>query len=75
MHLQARCTPTGLRPRQVRLLGDDERGYLLTGLADVTDGGDFWFATIGEAFARARELNVADDDWTEITEVGQAEML
>jgi hypothetical protein len=57
------------------MLGDNERGYLLTGLSDVSDGGDFWFPTIDEAYGRAEELNVARGDWTEITEVGQAEML
>jgi hypothetical protein len=75
LHLYATCRPHGLEARQIRILGDDQRGYLITGLADVPDGGDFWFETLPEAIARAEALGVEVDGWTEITNVNDVSML
>ena len=74
VHLQATYTPDGGQTRQVRILGDEERGYLIAGISDLPEEVEFWFRTLVEAFATASELGIRPDDWTSIDAVDGAEM-
>jgi hypothetical protein len=56
------------RHAQLRILGDDERGYLLMGAFDLLDDEpEFWFATLDEAKAQSTRIGVPLDAWSEIT--------
>ena len=74
VHIQARFMPEGEGSRQLRILGDEQRGYLLAGYRDAAGTEDFWFRTLSEALAQADRLGVARADWTEITAVDQVQM-
>lgn len=74
IHIQAAFVPGGGQPRQLRILGDDERGYLLAGYPEAPEADDFWFRTLDEAFAHTDRLGVARSAWTEITAVDQVRM-
>lgn len=74
VHLQATWSPSGLPSRQSRLLGDEERGYLITGIADLEDG-DFWFETLDAALVQGERLGVSRSAWTEIVDVNEVKML
>lgn len=78
VHLQATLRRPDGELRQVRVLGDDQRGYLLVGIADLDedgDGGDFWFRTMEQALARAERIGVRRDGWTEITDSSRVKMI
>jgi hypothetical protein len=75
VHIQARFAPDGGQPRQLRILGDDQRGYLLAGYPEAAaESEDFWFCTLPEALGQAERLGVARSDWSEITAVDQVQM-
>jgi hypothetical protein len=74
VHIQAVFASAEGRTRQLRILGDDRRGYLVAGITGTANDGDFWFRTLDEALSRAERLGVRRDEWTEITAVGQAQM-
>jgi len=73
IHLQATVAIGGGPPRQVRILGDDRRGYLIAGLLGVAlvEDEEFWFGTLGEALESASRFGVPENAWTEITAVDQ----
>jgi hypothetical protein len=77
LHMQAEITVMiagRVSTRQLRLLGDDARGYLLAGLPAVAPPfalGEIWFETLAEAFAEAEAVGVSPDAWAEITRVDQ----
>lgn len=75
VHLQVMFTPEGLPRRQLRILGDDVRGYLIAGISDMPGGDDIWFRTLEMAYVRAERVGVAREAWTDIMDVGQVEML
>jgi hypothetical protein len=62
-----------VRCKQVRILGDDRRGYLLMGIWDFpeADSAEFWFATVTEAKDTAARFGVPVDAWKEVTSVSQ----
>jgi hypothetical protein len=71
LHLQADVTlgsGADATRHQLRLLGDERRGYLLVGLAALPDGEDaeFWFATVEEAKQAAAEHGVRLEDWDDV---------
>lgn len=71
IRLQARvlvADADGSHPRQLRLLGDERRGYLLAGTLALPGGADaeFWFATVNEAFAAGEGFGVSRADWSRI---------
>ena len=70
VQLQAECEPPGLPARQLRILGDDARGYLIAGLADMVDDNDFC-PTLDEALARAQRAGVERGTWNDITDVAR----
>jgi hypothetical protein len=56
----------GSGKRWLRILGDDERGYLLPGDLESEGGpplADFWFPTLNEALDEAAAAGVARDAW------------
>jgi len=59
-------------PVQLRILGDDTRGYLLAGIpeAELNDN-EFWFSILDDALAAAERLGVSRDRWRDITDVRQ----
>jgi hypothetical protein len=59
------------RATQLRILGDERRGYLLAGLADLPEPEEFWFATLEEALAHAERHGVSRSAWSDITAVGE----
>ncbi len=71
VHLMA----SGDSGHQLRILGDDARGYLLAGLANVldTEQREFWFANLAEAIDAAARLGVPADAWTEIMSVDEVQ--
>jgi hypothetical protein len=76
VHIHALLSAPGFRPRHMRILGDEARGYLIAGAADVLAerGEDFWWPTLDEALACAERLGAPRDAWTEITAVQQVQM-
>jgi hypothetical protein len=65
----------GTHSTQLRILGDDVRGYLLVGGWGVPGGEDqeFWFMTVAEAKAASAELGVPADAWSDVEAVGQVQ--
>jgi hypothetical protein len=60
--------PAAGAPRRLwlRILGDDERGYLMVGDIGAEAGielDDFWFPTLEEMMAAAERVGVARDAW------------
>ncbi|HEY4099213.1 MAG TPA: putative quinol monooxygenase [Baekduia sp.] len=68
--LHAQCVRDGA-DHQVRLLGDEARGYLLTGtlpdLHNLLD--EIWFAELADALAAATRLGIPRDAWAAVTAV------
>jgi hypothetical protein len=58
----------GSHSAQVRILGDENRGYLLMGLERMPDADEqeFWFRTLDEARAAAAEYGVPADGWGDV---------
>jgi len=69
IHLQA--TPVGETSAgsPVRLLGDDNRGYLIAGLTHLPELEDVevWFPTFEAAMEAGERLGIKRRDWTEFT--------
>ena len=67
IQMRAMCERDGIT-FEMRLLGDDERGYLISG--DVPGYEelltDIWFANLDGALATARSLGIEASDWSEI---------
>jgi hypothetical protein len=61
----------GAHRRQLRILGDDDRGYLIAGLPDGIVEDDFWFPTLTEAKRAGQRLGVPIDRWAELESVAQ----
>jgi hypothetical protein len=59
--------------RQVRILGDDVRGYLLVGLESPDRGGldQLWFPTLSEAIAEAEQRGIPRTAWSDIASVAE----
>jgi hypothetical protein len=58
--------PSGLVTHQLRIVGDDQRGYLLAGLSCVAgddDDAEFWFATLEEAKRAAVRYGADELGW------------
>jgi hypothetical protein len=70
VHLYAEIVVDEQR-RQLRILGDDARGYLLAGLPDRTVEDDFWFPTLAEAKKAGERLGVQSDRWADLDSVDQ----
>lgn len=66
-----------LRSAQLRILGDDTRGYLLMGAFELAanDELEFWFATVDEAKDVAARLGVPRESWIEVTTASQVKRL
>lgn len=73
VHIQATVPIGGRSVRQLRILGDDRRGYLLAGLLGIPrlEEEEFWFGTLREALDATARLGVPSDAWTDITGVDQ----
>jgi hypothetical protein len=73
VHIQATVAIAGRAARQLRILGDDQRGYLIAGLLGIprVEDEEFWFGTLGEALEATARFGVPGDAWTEITAVDQ----
>jgi hypothetical protein len=76
VHLGAEITAEAADPPrrvQLRILGDETRGYLLIGLLALPHEADteFWFATLDEAKEAAAAAGVAPAAWAEITDASQ----
>jgi hypothetical protein len=58
---------------QLRILGDDRRGYLLAGLPVVTGDADaeFWFPTLKQAKRAAERMGVTESQWATIESLSQ----
>ncbi len=64
--------PEGAVIHQLRIVGDDRRGYLLAGLASVADDdAEFWFATVGEAKRAAVRFGVDERRWQRLESLTQ----
>lgn len=63
----------GSHHTQLRILGDDNRGYLLMGGFELADDGEFWFGTLAEAKEAALELGVPIDAWGDVTDASQVQ--
>jgi len=63
----------GVHTAQVRILGDDHRGYLVMGLERLPNGSDseFWFRTLEEARAAAAGFGVPPDGWGDVGSVAE----
>jgi hypothetical protein len=70
MHVTIKRKSGSDRPivRDVRLLGDNNRGYLLVGLAGSEEGGDeeFWFRTLDAAIASAAVRGISPSSWRDM---------
>jgi len=68
-HVRPRAGVAPGRPRELRILGDDDRGFIIAGAADLLaeDGSEFWFPTLIEALAAAEGLEVDPRTWEECT--------
>jgi hypothetical protein len=64
---------SGPRRTQLRILGDDTRGYILMGAFALSDQDEmeFWFATLDEAKGAAQKLGVPAHAWGDVTTVEQ----
>jgi len=73
VHLQATAAIGGRPVRQLRILGDDRRGYLIAGLLGIprVEEEEFWFGTLTEALDATARFGVPGDAWSDITAVGQ----
>jgi hypothetical protein len=58
---------------QLRILGDDTRGYMLMGAFALSgeDETEFWFATLDEAKGAAEKFGVPAEAWGDVTTVDQ----
>lgn len=56
---------------QVRILGDQARGYLLSGLAALPAAAneEFWFESLHEAQGQAARFGIPESEWEEISDV------
>ena len=70
VHLCAEVFAGG-RHHQLRILGDDERGYLLVGLSALPghEADEFWFPTLDGATGMGSEVGVPPGGWGEIESV------
>jgi hypothetical protein len=59
--------------RQLRILGDEARGFLVAGFAGIpeNDGDEFWYRTLAEAIEAEERLGVTPAAWIEIGSVGE----
>jgi hypothetical protein len=57
----------GSHHTQLRILGDDARGYLLMGAHQLAGDREFWFPTLQEAKDEALALGVPRAAWNEVT--------
>jgi hypothetical protein len=73
VHIHAQCARPGEPPRQLRILGDDRRGYLIAGLFAIAPEEEIWSSTLDEALARAERAGVPPDAWREIADLGEVE--
>ena len=66
-----------LHSAQLRILGDDNRGYLLMGAFELAaaDELEFWFATVAEAKDVAASLGVPRESWMDVTTASQVKRL
>jgi hypothetical protein len=73
IHIQATVAIGGGPMRQLRIFGDDQRGYLIAGLLGIprVEDEEFWFGTLGEALDSAARFGVPREAWTEITAMDQ----
>jgi hypothetical protein len=76
VHLRAVARKANGDPCQLRILGDDDRGYLLAGTLAIplAEEEDIWFRTLDEAYTEGERLGVARESWTQIeavSDVGQ----
>ena len=67
---------SGSHHTQIRILGDDTRGYLLMGLSVLPGGDDseFWFRSIDEAKAAAVEFGAPDSAWDGISSIADLQL-
>ncbi len=56
------------RHTQLRILGDDTRGYLLMGAFEAAGDREYWFATLDEAIDEAAALGVPHAAWSDVTQ-------
>jgi hypothetical protein len=65
LQLIAEVPGTGGKPVQIRLLGDESRGFLLVGGPGfvVDDDQEIWFATLEEAIGAGERLGARAEDW------------
>jgi quinol monooxygenase YgiN len=70
MQLQAFCVFDGIE-HQMRLLGDEDRGFLLSGTIPEYDQllGEIWFGQLDDAFAAATRLGIPRDGWSAVSAV------
>jgi hypothetical protein len=75
--MQANVALGGTPARQLRILGDDRRGYLVAGLVGIPrlEEEEFWFGTLREALDATARFGVPGDAWTEITAVDQVQIV
>ena len=61
------------RTHQLRIVGDDRRGYLLAGLSPLanSESAEFWFPTLSEAKRAAIPFGVDEGAWKRLESLGQ----
>ena len=57
---------------QLRILGDESRGFLLVGGQGLADEDrEFWFATLDDAIEAGKLLGARPEDWVRMSEPGE----